>query len=125
MTGDGIADLVTGCFEGGLYVIAGKKGGGYKAPAALLDKAGKILRIGQYWDDEARKWTGVKSSKYASVLGISGTATDAVVFSTTSSEAVSSVSSPRSRYPPPPSISRSAPFRPPADRSRSPAWLEV
>lgn len=67
---DGRNDLITGCFEGGSYVLKGKKDG-FEAPKPVLDKAGNTLRLGQYWDYEAKKWTGVETSKYKDALGIS------------------------------------------------------
>ncbi len=76
LTGDGIADLFTGCFEGGIYLLAGGKNGEFAAPKKLLDKAGNILRLGQYWDYDAKKWTGVADSKFKDRLGIGATAVD-------------------------------------------------
>jgi hypothetical protein len=76
MTGDGVDDLFTGCFEGGVYVLAGTKPGEFAAPEKLLDKAGNILRLGQYWDYDAKKWTGVETSKFKGKLGIGATAVD-------------------------------------------------
>jgi hypothetical protein len=76
LTGDGIDDLFTGCFEGGIYVLAGSKQGEFAAPQKLLDKAGNILRLGQYWDYEKKEWTGVPESKYKESLGIGATAAD-------------------------------------------------
>jgi hypothetical protein len=60
---------VTGCFEGGVYVLDGVKGGGYAKPVALKDKAGGVLRLGQYWDDAGNRWTG--AGDHPSELGIS------------------------------------------------------
>ena len=76
ITGDGIDDLFTGCFEGGVYVLAGRRGGKFASPEKLLDKQGRILRLGQYWDYDASKWTGVKESKFKELLGIGATAVD-------------------------------------------------
>ncbi len=76
LTGDGIDDLFTGCFEGGVYVLAGSKQGDFAVPQKLLDKAGNILRLGQYWDDEKNEWTGVPESKFKESLGIGATAVD-------------------------------------------------
>ncbi len=76
ITGDGVDDLFTGCFEGGVYVLAGSKGGEFAAPEKLLDKAGKVLRLGQYWDYDANKWTGVEESKFNDKLGIGAAAVD-------------------------------------------------
>lgn len=69
-------DLYTGCFEGCIYIIPGKKEGGYAKPERLLDKAGNILRVGQYWDYDASKWTNVATSRFKEYLGISATAVD-------------------------------------------------
>ena len=76
ITGDGIADLFTGCFEGGIYVMAGQNGGEFAAPQKLLDKAGNILRLGQYWNDDLNKWSGVETSKFKDKLGIGAAAID-------------------------------------------------
>ena len=76
LTGDGIDDLFTGCFEGGIYYLAGSKQGEFAAPQKLLDRAGNILRLGQYWDDNKNEWTGVPESKYKESLGIGATAVD-------------------------------------------------
>jgi len=40
-----MVDLFTGCFEGGVYVLPGKKAGGFAEPQKLLDRAGRILRL--------------------------------------------------------------------------------
>jgi hypothetical protein len=65
-----------GCFEGGVYLIPGKKEGGYGKPEKLLDRAGNVLRVGKYWDKAAKKWTTVQTSKYKQFLGISAVAVD-------------------------------------------------
>ncbi len=57
-------------------MLAGSKGGDFTAPHKLLDKEGNILRLGQYWDYDAKKWTGVESSKYKASLGIGAAAVD-------------------------------------------------
>ena len=69
-------DLFTGCFEGGAYVCAGRKEGGFLQPRALLDRGGRILRLGQYWDDQKNEWTGVADSKHKEALGIGVAAVD-------------------------------------------------
>jgi hypothetical protein len=76
INGDGVNDLFTGCFEGGVYVLAGGKDGEFGAPEKLLDKAGNILRLGQYWDYDAKKWTGVETSQFKDKLGIGAAAVD-------------------------------------------------
>ncbi len=76
LSGDGIDDLFTGCFEGGIYLLRGDAEGGFAAPEKLLDKKGDILRLGQYWDYEAKKWTGVATSRFAAELGIGAAALD-------------------------------------------------
>lgn len=76
INGDGIDDLFTGCFEGGVYVLAGGKSGEFASPEKLLDKAGNILRLGQYWDYENKKWSGVEESKFKDKLGIGAAAID-------------------------------------------------
>ncbi len=76
MNGDGLEDLYTGCFEGCIYVIPRKKDKSYGKPYRLLDKAGNILRVGQYWDYDLKKWTNVETSRFKEFLGISATAVD-------------------------------------------------
>ena len=71
-----MVDLFTGCFEGGVYVLPGKKAGGFAEPQKLLDRAGRILRLGQFWNYETKKWDGVADSKYAQELGIGADAVD-------------------------------------------------
>jgi len=56
--------------------MRGKKDGGFEEPKQVLDKAGNVLRVGQYWDYEAKKWTGVETSKYKDSLGIAAHAVD-------------------------------------------------
>lgn len=57
-------------------MLAGSKDGKFAAPQKLLDKAGNVLRLGQFWDYDAKKWTGVAESKYKEKLGIGATAVD-------------------------------------------------
>jgi hypothetical protein len=57
-------------------VLAASKEGKFAAPEKLLDKAGDILRLGQYWDYDAKQWTGVAQSKYKELLGIGATTVD-------------------------------------------------
>jgi len=57
-------------------VLAGGKEGDFATPQKLLDKAGNILRLGQYWDYDAKKWTGVAESKYKESLGIGAAVVD-------------------------------------------------
>jgi len=51
-------------------VLKGRKDGTFAAAEKLVDKAGNILRLGQYWDDVANKWTGVENSQFKEFLGI-------------------------------------------------------
>lgn len=71
LNSDGNKDLLTGCFEGGLYWVEGLDEGKFAEPAKVLDQEGDVLRIGQYWGDEEKKW--MKSEEE---LGISGFAVD-------------------------------------------------
>ncbi len=73
---DGRLDLYSGCFEGGIYVLAGKDKGEFAAPKKLLDKAGDVLRLGQWWDFEGGHWSEAKNSKVPSELGIGAAAVD-------------------------------------------------
>jgi hypothetical protein len=76
LDGDGIDDLMTGCFEGGAYVLPGKGKGAFGKPQKVLDMSGAILRLGQYWDDDAKKWAGVATSKFKEALGIAAVPVD-------------------------------------------------
>ncbi|MEW6743806.1 MAG: VCBS repeat-containing protein [Planctomycetota bacterium] len=81
MNGDGKTDLVTGCFEGGIYVLDGLGGGRFAEPRRVLDKEGAWLRLGEYWDDKQRKWTTVAASTFSGSTfsgehGISATPVD-------------------------------------------------
>ena len=58
-------------------MLAGKPGsGGFAAAEKLRDREGNILRLGQYWDYDARKWTGVETSEFKEHLGIGAAAVD-------------------------------------------------
>jgi hypothetical protein len=57
-------------------VLAGSTDRKFAAPQKLLDKASNVLRLGQYWDYDAKKWTGVAESKYKEKLGIGAAAVD-------------------------------------------------
>jgi hypothetical protein len=71
MDGDGRGDLVTGCFEGGSYLLRGKDGGGFLAPEPVLDEEGTRLRVGMFWDYEKKAW-----AEDGKDLGISATPVD-------------------------------------------------
>ncbi|MHC4134391.1 MAG: FG-GAP repeat domain-containing protein [Planctomycetota bacterium] len=73
---DGDKDLITGCFEGGSYLLPGRKGGGFGEPRPVLDKKGNPLRVGRYWDREAKKWSEVSTSKFKESLGIAACPVD-------------------------------------------------
>ena len=68
--------MITGCFEGGAYLLAGREGGGFAKPTPILDRDGDPLRLGQYWDYEAKEWTGMKKSRFKDLLGLSATPVD-------------------------------------------------
>jgi hypothetical protein len=74
--GDRVNDLYTGCYEGGLYVLAGKGGGAFGAPAPVRDAAGDLLRLGMFWNYETKKWDKVAASKFKDELGIAAAAVD-------------------------------------------------
>ena len=76
MNGDGVMDLVTGCFEGGVYVLDGKADGSFAEPRPVLDKEGAWLRLGQYWDQDKSEWTEVATSHFAKEHGISAVPVD-------------------------------------------------
>jgi len=71
-----VLDLVTGCFEGGVYVLDGLGEGRFAEARPILDKEGAWLRLGAYWDQEANEWTEVKTSHFASEHGASAFAVD-------------------------------------------------
>lgn len=54
-----------------MYVLDGLAGGALAAPRKMLDEDGDVMRLGQYWDDEGSRWTGMEKSPYADALGIS------------------------------------------------------
>lgn len=76
MNGDGIDDLYTGCFDGGVYVLDRDADGDFALPRKLLDEAGSTLRVGQYWDDDKDEWTGVQTSRFKDLLGNSAETID-------------------------------------------------
>ncbi len=70
LNGDGTQDLVSGCFEGVVYWMAGIEGG-FAAPAQLRDSEGDPLRLGQFWNYVTTEWDEVDKSEHRSQLGIS------------------------------------------------------
>ncbi len=76
MTGDGIVDLLTGCFEGCIYVMPGLKEGGFAKPRELLDREGKILRLGQFWNYPKSRWDEDPGSSFGAELGIAAVPID-------------------------------------------------
>ena len=76
MDGDGNKDILTGCFEGGLYLAKGLGDGQLAKPEPMKDVDDNLIRLGQYWDYDEKKWTGVKDSLFAEHLGICGHAVD-------------------------------------------------
>lgn len=70
MNGDGHQDLITGCFEGGAYVLDGKAGNAFAAPRPVLDSDGEVLRVGQFWNYDKKQWDGAATSKFKDLLGI-------------------------------------------------------
>ncbi len=57
MNGDGELDLISGCYEGGLFLLKGLSDGEYDTPEPVLDKEGAYVRLGQYWCRENDVWT--------------------------------------------------------------------
>ncbi len=51
-----------------MYALFGKEGGGFSKPRALDDEDGDPLRVGQYWDYDAKKWTGAQKSRFSDEL---------------------------------------------------------
>jgi len=76
MNGDGKLDLMTGCFEGGVYVLDGLGDGKFAEPRPILDKEGAWLRLGRYWDQEEDEWTSVETSHFAGEHGVSAAPID-------------------------------------------------
>ncbi|TAJ20683.1 MAG: hypothetical protein EPO68_05965 [Planctomycetota bacterium] len=73
---DGRLDLITGCFEGGAYLLRGLVDHEFAKPAALLDRDGDVLRMGHYWDYDKDTWTDTAKSNMAHELGIAATPVD-------------------------------------------------
>jgi hypothetical protein len=73
---DGTKDLITGCYEGGPYLLPGREGGGFLEPRSVLDKEGNILRVGRYWERHTNEWSEVPTSKFKQCLGISACPVD-------------------------------------------------
>lgn len=69
--GDGIKDLYTGCYEGGLYWMRGEKDHTFHAPGLILDGKGGVLRAGMFWDEKGKQW-----SNPGTPLGIAAAAVD-------------------------------------------------
>ena len=67
---DGFLDLITGCFEGGSYWLRGL-GDDFESPKPMLDADGDVLRLGQYWDYDGKRWTHTETSEFPEELGIS------------------------------------------------------
>ena len=59
-----------------MYVLRGKPDGSFATPEKILDKAGAILRLGQFWDDAKNEWAGVPTSKFKEQLGIGAAPVD-------------------------------------------------
>jgi hypothetical protein len=76
LDGDGHLDLISGCFEGGSYVLRGRGKGAFGKPEPILDASGAVLRVGQFWDYGTKEWSKVETSKFAEFLGISATPVD-------------------------------------------------
>ncbi|MBK8095814.1 MAG: VCBS repeat-containing protein [Planctomycetes bacterium] len=76
LTGDGQADLFTACFEGGLYLLAGKGSGQFAAAVPMKDKAGALLRLGQYWNEKKEDWSKLPDAKYRDEHLIAATPVD-------------------------------------------------
>jgi hypothetical protein len=76
LDGDGHLDLISGCFEGGSYVLRGRGKGAFGKPEPILDKSGAVLRVGQFWDYQKKEWSKVETSKFKDFLGISATPVD-------------------------------------------------
>lgn len=76
LDGDGKPELLTGTYEGNVYVLAGKGKGEFGAPVKLLDQAGLPLRVGMYWDHEAKRWQYPESSSKPHEHGVSAAAVD-------------------------------------------------
>lgn len=74
--GDGRDDLYTGCFDGGMYVLAGQGAGKFAPPTAMVDKSGSPLRLGQFWHHEESRWSAAAGAKFPAEIGIAGAAVD-------------------------------------------------
>ena len=60
---DGKIDLFTATFDGSPHVALGVEGGGFAEPHRILDKNGKRILLGQFWDYDAKTWSDTNSGK--------------------------------------------------------------
>ncbi len=58
-----------------IYLLLGQKDGGFSPAKPLLNKSGKRLMLGQYWDYSLKRWNNNKGP-FRSIIGISVTAVD-------------------------------------------------
>ncbi len=63
--------MVTGCFEGVVFVAQGLKGGGFDLPQRLRDSEGHLVRVGQSWNVDESHWESTPGSLYPREIGIS------------------------------------------------------
>jgi hypothetical protein len=76
MNGDGTMDLLTGCYEGGVYLMEGLGDGQFAEPKPMLDAEGAWIRLGAYWDQEEAVWTNVETSTFREEHGVSAVPID-------------------------------------------------
>ena len=76
LNGDGNPDLLVNSYDGGPYLLEGLGKGRFAAPKPLLDKDGKRVLVGYYWNYDAKKWTKLETSAFPGEHGISVSAVD-------------------------------------------------
>ena len=72
---DGHVDFLTGSYDGRIYLVRGGADG-WSKPAALFDRNGSELRLGMYWDFDAKHWVTPAGLSFGERHAISVTALD-------------------------------------------------
>ena len=75
VNGDGKLDIVSGGFEGFVYYMEADGKGQYSAPKRLKDSAGKDIHLGEFYNNEKKKWDENKDIPVRD-LGVYPIATD-------------------------------------------------
>ncbi|MFT4541429.1 MAG: hypothetical protein ACI841_000267 [Planctomycetota bacterium] len=64
---DGLIDLVTATFDGSPHIAYGTKDG-FEEPAHIMNKQGKRILLGQFWDFDAEQWTDLDKPQCTSAV---------------------------------------------------------